>query len=184
MPREDYTKLDNSLQAPASNPSPSATESVHYRHVLGHFATGVTIITALSQNQPIGFTANSFCSVSLSPPLISFCVDNFLSTWTLIEAAGKFCVNILSEEQKELAQRFGRKGTDRFSEIDFRCTVSGSPILAGILAWLDCHIVTTLPTGDHRIVLGQVDDLTVVSEGKPLIFYRSTFGSFRARNTW
>ena len=87
-----------------------------FRAVLGHFATGVTIITALDDGEPVGMAANSFTSLSLDPPLILFCVAHSSSTWPRIERAGTFAVNILGEDHEELSQLFARRGVDRFAE--------------------------------------------------------------------
>src|SRR5215471_14502627 len=100
------------------------SEATHYRHVLGYFATGVTVITSRYRGKPVGFTANSFCSVSLEPRLVSFCVGNSSSAWPLIKAAGNFCVNILSEDQKDICAVFTKKGVDRFSKTSYTLSTS------------------------------------------------------------
>lgn len=156
-------------------------QAAHYRHVLGYFATGVTVITSSYRGQPVGFTANSFCSVSLEPGLVSFCVSNSSSAWPLIKAAGNFCVNILSEDQKDLCAVFASKGVDRFSKLHYSLSPSGAPIIDGVLAWVDCSIVAALPAGDHFIVLGQVHALDQASAGNPLVFCKGKFGTFEAQ---
>ena len=173
----DYTMSDTSQQILGKGllPSPDTT---HYRHVLSHFATGVTVITSRHCGKPVGFTANSFCSVSLVPSLVSFCVSNSSSAWPLINAAGNFCVNILSEDQQDICTTFARKGVDRFSQTNYSLSASGMPIIDGVLAWIDCRIVTVLPAGDHMVVLGQVYNLEYVAKRNPLIFCQRKFGTF------
>lgn len=173
----DYIKLDVSRQAKSD--IRSYPEATHYRHVLSHFATGVTVITSSYRGQPVGFTVNSFCSVSLEPMLISFCASNSSGTWPLIKAAGSFCVNILSENQREVCATFTRKGAaDRFLQTSYRLSASGLPVINGILAWIECSIETVLPAGDHVIVLGQVHNLERVTDGNPLVWSKGKFGTF------
>lgn len=176
---QDCTMLAKSWHIQEIISSCLTIEAAHYRRVLGHFATGVTVITASYRGKPIGFTANSFCSVSLEPALVSFCADNSSSTWSIIEAAGAFCVNILSEEQKDICSLFAKKGADRFLTTNYHLSASGAPIISGILAWIDCSIVAALPAGDHVIVLGQVRDMEIVSKGNPLVFCKGKFGTFK-----
>jgi 3-hydroxy-9,10-secoandrosta-1,3,5(10)-triene-9,17-dione monooxygenase reductase component len=172
----DYTKLDIPQQI-QSDILPSL-DATHYRQVLSHFATGVTVITSRYHSQPAGFTANSFCSVSLEPMLVSFCVSNSSAVWPLIKAAGTFCVNILSEDQKGICATFARKGVDRFAQTSYRLSSLGTPILDGVLAWIECSIATILPAGDHVIVLGQVHNLEHAATGNPLVWSKGKFGTF------
>jgi 3-hydroxy-9,10-secoandrosta-1,3,5(10)-triene-9,17-dione monooxygenase reductase component len=149
-----------------------------YRTVLGHFATGVTIITAMSDAQPVGVSANSFTSVSLSPPLVLFCASKDSTTWPKIEAAGKFTVNILNEHQEDVCRVFATRGADRFSRIGWRPSANGSPILHDALAYIDCTIEHQYEAGDHLIVVGLVQELGVLGAEGPLIFYRGGYGHF------
>ena len=149
-----------------------------YRTVLGHFATGVTIITAMDGGEPIGVSANSFSSVSLDPPLVLFCASKDSSTWPRIEAAWKFTVNILNEHQEDVCRVFATKGADRFSRIGWRPSAGGSPILHDSLAYIDCTIRDQHDAGDHLIVVGLVQELGVLGDEGPLIFYRGGYGHF------
>jgi 3-hydroxy-9,10-secoandrosta-1,3,5(10)-triene-9,17-dione monooxygenase reductase component len=153
-------------------------DEASYRTVLGHFATGVTIITALSDGQPIGVSANSFTSVSLTPPLVLFCASKDSTTWPKIEAAGTFTVNILNEHQEDVCRVFATRGADRFSRIGWRPSANGSPILHDALAYLDCTIQDQYEGGDHLIVVGLVHELGVLNDEGPLIFYRGGYGHF------
>jgi flavin reductase (DIM6/NTAB) family NADH-FMN oxidoreductase RutF len=146
-----------------------------FRSVLGHFATGVTIITAMDRDEPVGMAANSFTSLSLDPPLILFCVAHTSSTWPRIEAAGTFAVNILGEEGEALCQLFATKGADRFASTPWRVGVSGAPVLEEAIAYLDCRFEAEYPGGDHKIIVGRVLDLDMREGARPLLFYRGGY---------
>ncbi len=147
-----------------------------FRQVLGQFATGVTIITAMDDDEPVGVAANSFTSVSIDPPLVLFCVGRTSSTWPRIEKARKFAVNILGDHQEALSGLFATKGADRFGQTEWRVGVGGSPVLHDTLAYLDCEFWAEYDGGDHIIVVGRVLDLGVQREGTPLLFFRGKYG--------
>lgn len=155
-------------------------DGAQMRRVLGHFATGVTVITAQPGPTPVGIVANSFTSVSLDPPLVLFCAAENSETWPEIRDAGRFCVNVLSHEQEELAKRFAAKGTDRYEGVQYAPSGSGNPRLAGAIAHIDCRIADEHQAGDHVIVVGRVLEMEVQESeaaelGSPLIFYRGGF---------
>jgi 3-hydroxy-9,10-secoandrosta-1,3,5(10)-triene-9,17-dione monooxygenase reductase component len=157
----------------------TTVDGAHYRQVLGHFATGVTVITAVNEGEPVGLAANSFSSVSLDPPLVLFSAAHSSSTWPHIDRAGAFCVNILGSDQEDVCRLFATKGADRFAQIGWRpAEVSGAPLLDGALAWLDCTIDARHEAGDHVIVVGLVHGLGVADRGSPLLFYRGGYGRF------
>jgi flavin reductase (DIM6/NTAB) family NADH-FMN oxidoreductase RutF len=147
-----------------------------FRRVLGQFATGVTIITAIDGGEPVGVAANAFTSVSLDLPLVLFCVARTSSTWPRIERARKFAVNILGEHQEELSQLFATKGADRFASCDWHEGVGGSPVLHETIAYLDCEFWAEYDGGDHIIVAGRVLDLGVDYDTGPLLFFRGQYG--------
>ena len=147
-----------------------------FRHVLGHFPTGVVAITALDDERPIGMTIGSFTSVSLEPPLVAFLPDKSSTTFPQIAAFGKFAVNVLSAEQESLCRRFATSGSDKFAGVRWSLSSSGCPRLADALAWVDCEIVDVLDAGDHSIVLGRVIDLAVGEDASPLLFFRGGYG--------
>ena len=153
-------------------------DSAHYRQVLGHFATGVTVVTAMHDGAPAGLSVNSFTSVSLEPPLVAFCVTRTSATWPKIRDAGWFCVNILSENQEGVSRVFATRGVDKFRGMGWHPSVSGAPVLAGVLAWIDCTVEAEYEAGDHVLVLGRVRALDVAAEGRPLVFYRGGYGRF------
>lgn len=144
-----------------------------FRQVMGHFATGVTIVTAQWDGQCHGMTANSFTSVSLDPTLVLVCVNREARTHQFVADAGAFAVNILSEDQQRIAELFSRRwdGTDRFAELDHRHGPTGSPIISGCLAHLDCRLVAAHPAGDHTIYVGEVVEAGLGEERRPLLYY-------------
>lgn len=157
----------------------SAIDPAHFRSVLGHFLTGVTIITAMDPDTaaPVGLAASSFTSVSLDPPLVLFCAGTSSSTWPRIKAAASYCVNILGEDQEPLSRQFSGKG-DKFAGVGWRAGRSGSPIIESALAWIDCVVHDEITAGDHVIVLGRVLDLDAKDRGEPLAYYRGGYGSY------
>ncbi|MHC0433651.1 flavin reductase family protein [Streptomyces sp. O3] len=156
-----------------------------FRRVLGHFATGVTVITASGgPTGPAGFAGfacQSFSSLSLDPPLVAFMVARTSTTWPRIARAGAFCVNILGTEQEELCRAFAVSGAgaDKFAGVRYDAApVSGSPRLAGADAWVDCTIHAVHTGGDHLIVVGRVHALGTAPDGdanSPLLFHRGQF---------
>ncbi|HEX2118052.1 MAG TPA: flavin reductase family protein [Acidimicrobiales bacterium] len=145
---------------------------------MGHFATGVTVVTCLAGDTPMGLAVNSFTSVSLRPPLVAFCVARTSATWPNLRAVGAFCVNILAEDQEALSRAFATHGLDRFHGVGWRAAPSGAPVLSGVLAWIDCTIEAEHEAGDHLIVVGRVRELALAHEGRPLVFYRGGYGRF------
>ena len=146
-----------------------------FRTVLGHFATGVTVVTGGGEEGPSGVAANSFTSVSLDPPLVLVCMAHSSRTWPLIRETGAFAVNFLGDDQEEVGRRFGARGTERFSGMAWDAGTTGSPVLQESLAFVDCRIEAEYEAGDHVIVVGRVVDLGVVREGRPLIFWRGGY---------
>jgi 3-hydroxy-9,10-secoandrosta-1,3,5(10)-triene-9,17-dione monooxygenase reductase component len=153
-------------------------DTARFRQVLGHFATGVTIVTTADDGVPAGLSVNSFTSVSLEPPLVAFCVARTSSTWPRIRAVGAFCVNILSDDQEDLCRVFATRSPEKFRGVGWRPAESGAPIIAGSLAWLDCAVESEHEAGDHIIVVGRARELGVAREGRPLVFYRGGYGRF------
>ena len=155
----------------------SAIDQARFREVLGHFATGVTIVTAMEEEGPVGFTCQSFTSLSLDPALIAGAPAKSSTSWPKIAAAGAFCVNILSSTQEALCRSFAVTGTDKFAGVGWSTAVTGAPVLDGALAFIDCHLEHIYDAGDHELVIGRVLDMGV-GEGAPLLYYRSGFGGF------
>ena len=157
----------------------SAADGARFRQVLGHFPTGVTVVTASTEDGPVGLCVGSFTSVSLHPPLVAFCAGDSSTSYPRIEAAGHFCVNILAEEQEEIARVFADTGDDKFAGIGWRpSVVTRAPVINDVLAWIDCQIEAIHEAGDHWIVVGRVLDLEIGHEGGPLVFFRGGFGRY------
>ena len=153
-------------------------DAAKFRTVLGHFATGVTVVAAAPEGVPVGMAVGSFSSVSLDPPLVAFFAGKGSSSWPKIAAAGSFCVNILTEEQEDLCRRFASKEEDKFAGLGWTTTSSGSPLIGEVLAWIDCDIDSVTEAGDHWCVMGRVRDLGVGASGGPLVFFRGGYGRF------
>jgi flavin reductase (DIM6/NTAB) family NADH-FMN oxidoreductase RutF len=152
-----------------------------FRQVLGHFPTGVTVVAAKSDDEPpVGLAVGSFFSISLDPPLVGFCPGKSSSSWPKIEATGHFCVNILAEDQEDVARVFAGKGEDKFQSVGWKPAGTGSPVIRDVLAWIDCAIEDVHDAGDHYIVTGRVHELKVEREGHPLVFFRGGYGSFES----
>lgn len=152
-------------------------DSAQYRHVLGHYPSGVVVVTAMGAEGPIGMTLQSFHALSISPPLIALFPAKSSSTWKQIAASGNFCVNILSAAQSEIALRFARPAENRFEGLSFDLDGAGAPRLAGAQAHLSCKMHAVYEGGDHEVVVGALSALVAHEGIEPLLFYR---GRFRA----
>lgn len=151
-------------------------DEVHFRHVVSHFATGVTIVTSRGPDgRPCGLTANSFASVSLDPLLVLVCVDRAAASHACIIDGGAFAVSVLGLGDEPLARRFSSGDrAARFDDLDLRVETTGSPVLAEALAWLDCRVTGVHGAGDHSIVVGEVVACGARG-GEPLVFYRGAY---------
>ncbi|RDL09421.1 flavin reductase (DIM6/NTAB) family NADH-FMN oxidoreductase RutF [Streptomyces sp. HB202] len=148
-----------------------------FRRVLGNFASGVTVVTARDADGPTGFACQSFASLSLDPPLVTFMVARTSTTWPRIARAGVFCVNILGAEQGALCRGFAVSGADKFAGVAYgEAPATGSPLLDSVPAWIDCRVHAVHTGGDHLIVVGRVEALGAEEEGEPLLFHRGAFG--------
>ncbi len=158
-----------------------------FRTVLGHFPTGVTIVSGMHGDEPVGFTIGSFTSVSLDPPLVGFLPMKDSDTWAAMSAGGSFCVNVLSRQQADLCWKFAKSDNeaDRFTDVDWHAGTTGSPIIDRAVAWIDCTVEEIYEMGDHLFVLGRVVALEADAdhdgEGPfPLLFFKGTLGGFAA----
>ena len=145
-----------------------------FKEVMGSFPTGVAVVTAIHDGAPVGFTCQSFVSLSLDPPLVSLSPAKTSTTWPRIRASGDFCVNILEETQAVLCAAFARSGGDKFTGVDWQPGMSGAPLLAGAAAWIECHLETAHDAGDHEVAIGRVLSLAR-GFGRPLAFCESQF---------
>lgn len=151
-----------------------------FRRVLGHYPTGVTVVTATGRAGAEGLTIGSFTSVSLDPPLVSFCAGHDSDSWARMRDVGSFCVNVLSDDQDEVSSVFASKVDDKFKSVRTRVEATGAPVIEGCLAWIDCHLEAVHTAGDHDIVVGRVVGLGTTDAGEadaretesgPLVFY-------------
>jgi 4-nitrophenol 2-monooxygenase / 4-nitrocatechol 4-monooxygenase, reductase component len=146
-----------------------------FRAVLGRFSSGVTVVTLIDkEGLDCGMTVSAFCSVSLTPPLVLICVDHAASIHESMSTAENFTVNILSEGQEALARRFADPESDRFDGIGFTRGSNGSALLGDVLGYLQCSVVSRHTSGDHDVIIGQVDEASA-SEGRPLLYYRGGY---------
>jgi 4-hydroxyphenylacetate 3-hydroxylase, reductase component len=136
--------------------SRTAVAERHFRDALAQFATGVTIITARSPQGFVGFTANSFNSVSLQPPLVIWSLSRRSRSLAVFQGAGQYAVNVLAHNQIELARRFSRPHADRFTGVAFRLGASHAPLIDGCAAWLECRHHAVHGAGDHLLSIGEV----------------------------
>ena len=146
------------------------------REVLGHFASGVTVVTAVTDDGPIGFTCQSFSSLSLDPPLVVFAPARTSVTWPRLREIGRFCVNVLAEGQDDVSQNFARSGGDKFDGVPWSPSAHGSPVLDGVVAWIDGALWAEYDGGDHTLVAARVLDLGAEPGRRPLLFHRGTYG--------
>ncbi|MFZ0887318.1 MAG: flavin reductase family protein [Candidatus Binataceae bacterium] len=147
------------------------------RRVMGHFATGVTIVTTRASNGKVhGLTANALTSVSLVPPLLLLCVDKKAESYPCFAESRLFTVNVLSDSQEELSRRFAVSGGEKFERVACRLGANGVPVLDGALAHLECRVVDAHDAGDHTIYIGEIESAET-REGKPLLFYRGGYRS-------
>jgi flavin reductase (DIM6/NTAB) family NADH-FMN oxidoreductase RutF len=161
--------------------SPDADHDIasdEFRHAVGHFATGVTVVTSVDPDgQPVGTTANAVSSLSLDPPLILVCFDRASATLDAIHQHGAFVVNVLSAPQQELSANFARRGLAAvWDGVEHRPGPTGSPRLEGSLAALECTVEHSLPGGDHEIIVGRVRYAETSGDGgSPLLFWRGSY---------
>ena len=147
-----------------------------FRRVLGHFATGVTILTTTdAEGRPTGLTVSAFCSVSLDPPQILVCVDHKSQSYPALRDGGRFAVNILGAEHESISRRFATTRLDKFEEVPFRMGALGVPLIEGALAQLECRTVSRHVEGDHTILVGRVEEARS-DAGEPLLYYRGKYG--------
>lgn len=158
---------------------PTTLDHATFRHALGHFATGVTVITTQGTGHPYGMTANAFASVSLDPPLVLICVVNDTEGSRSIQENAVFAVNVLSEEQEDLSRYFASRERPRgwatFEGIAHGQDATGSPVLEGIAAYFDCRLASIFAAGDHVIFIGEVASLGIDPLRRPLLFHHGAY---------
>jgi 3-hydroxy-9,10-secoandrosta-1,3,5(10)-triene-9,17-dione monooxygenase reductase component len=155
----------------AATAAAEAIDPRTFRDALGRFATGVAFVTAAPGGEPAGLIVNSLVSVSLDPPLVSFCPARSSLTWSRMRRARRFGVSVLGAQHEEFAIRAAPAGSDRFGGVEWEPGPLGAPLLADALASLECEIVAEHAAGDHWIVLGRVEHVHVAPVADPLVFF-------------
>ncbi len=157
--------------------SPSAVDPRALRQAFGCFMSGVTVVTTLdSADQPLGFTANSFSSVSMDPPLLLVSIANSSANLTSFAKGTGFAVSILSEDQKDISAKFARPSDDRFAGVYWRCGPVGNPLIAGVSAWFDCTLEQAIAAGDHTILIGRIGGFEATAN-PGLGYYRGAYAT-------
>jgi 3-hydroxy-9,10-secoandrosta-1,3,5(10)-triene-9,17-dione monooxygenase reductase component len=155
-----------------------AVDSMQFRSALGHFGSGVTVVTMAHEAQKSGLTVSAFCSVSLTPPYVLVCIDKRSSTLELIRKSQAFAVNILTQDQVSISNHFASKSEDKMSGIPHHLGILGTPLLDGTQAYLECKVTQEIDAGDHFIYLGEVEDAGVDEGKSPLLYFHGKYGSF------
>ena len=195
--------MEHSRPSPHESAAPAA-ERERYRSVMGRFATGVTIVTGLAPDGPVGMTANAVCSLSLEPLLVLVCFDNAARTLPVVRAAGRFAVNVLRADQHELSGVFASKmgELEKFADVSHRLE-DGVPVIDGVLAWLACDLRDLYPGGDHTIGVGAVtsmhhgraaatdhdhdratDPATAATDSDPLVWFGGSYTTVARDVKW
>ncbi|WP_342659843.1 Flavin-dependent monooxygenase, reductase subunit HsaB [Rhodococcus ruber] len=165
--------LETTTLAPSTADAPSPEDM---RRVMGQFATGVTVVTGLDDEGPVGFACQSFASVSLEPPLILFCADHRGRAWPRIRATGRFSVNVLREDQSDLCARFGSSRGRKYEDLAWEVSRWGTPALPDVLMRVHAEVHDVHVAGDHDVIIGRVLELDTVCEERPMVFFRGRFG--------
>ncbi|MFJ8603176.1 flavin reductase family protein [Streptomyces shenzhenensis] len=167
-----------SLTAKPAAVPPAGITPEAMRATMGSFCSGVVVVTALGGRrgaEPVGFTCQSFMSLSLAPPLVSISPARSSTTWPRIREVGRFAINVLADDHAELSGQFARSGTDKFAGVGWQRSPNGSPVLDGVIAWAECSLWREYDGGDHTIVIGEVTALDHDAERSPLLYYRGSY---------
>jgi len=160
----------------------SLFDDSRFRDVLGHYPSGVVVVTACDPDgEPVGMTIGSFSSVSLEPPLIAYLPERSSPPFERIRTAETFCVNILAGDQEDLCRRFASAPSD-FAGVAWTRSPGGAPVLDGTVGWIECRLHDVRDAGDHHLVLGRVTDLAVSRPVQPLLYFQGGYGRFTPRS--
>ncbi len=155
-----------------------AVDPMTFRKVMGHFATGVTVVATCEGNRRAGITVNAFCSVSLDPPLVLICVEHGNYAHDLVLQSGIFSVNILSSEQANISRCFASRSAYKFEQfcgVSTHLVATGAPVFDECVAFVDCRVDAVYPGGDHSIIVGRVE-AAGSADAAPLLYYRARYG--------
>jgi flavin reductase (DIM6/NTAB) family NADH-FMN oxidoreductase RutF len=148
-------------------------DSQRMRDALGCFATGIAVITALDRGEPVGFTCQSFASLSLEPPYVSFAAGRDSTSWPRIRRNGQLCANVLAADQTDVCSAFAVSGGAKFACLGLSPAANGAPRLDGVLASVEADVVHEFPGGDHTVVIGHVTGVSSRDDVEPLLYFRS-----------
>lgn len=166
-------------EAPSSHTRDAISPEV-MRAAMGAFCSGVVVVTARGEgtnDEPLGFTCQSFVSLSLDPPLVMISPSRTSSTWPRIKEVGRFAINVLAHDHADLSGKFARSGSDKYAGVSWRTSPQGSPILDGVAAWVECELWREYDGGDHTIAIGRVTGVGHDIERNPLLYYRGSYPS-------
>jgi 3-hydroxy-9,10-secoandrosta-1,3,5(10)-triene-9,17-dione monooxygenase reductase component len=152
-------------------------ETTALRSVLGHFCTGVAVITAHNADRPLGFTCQSVVSVSLDPPYVSFCPAKTSTSWPELRESRTLCINILADYQADICATFAKRGGDKFADVDWSHAGNGAPAIDGALARIEATLEFEHDAGDHTIALARITNVVAAADRGPLLFYRGGFSA-------
>lgn len=159
-----------------SGPALSDPDADSFRHVLGHYPTGVAVITAKTATGPVGLSMNSFTSLSLQPPLVLFCPAQSSSTWPQLREAGSIAINVLSAGQEAVSRQFAGPAAQRFADVAWSAGQNAAPLLDDALGWIECTVQAEYPAGDHTVVVAEIGRMGVHAHlGDPLVFFRGAY---------
>jgi len=151
-------------------------DPANFRATMSHYPTGVCVITTTTgEGQALGMTVGTFTSVSLDPPLVGFFPDKKSTSWPRIAQTGRFCVNLLADNQEEVGRTFATRGSDRFADVVHRFSERGLPLVDGAVAYIECSIHSIAEAGDHFLVLGEVNAMTIGRPASPLVFHKGNY---------
>lgn len=171
------------MRVAANGTGTPVIDPAHLRRVLGHYPTGVVVVTALdAAGTAVGMTVGTFTSVSLNPPLVAFLPNKDSSSWRTLRASGdRFCVNVLSADQEDVCRAVAMRKTDKFHDIGWHPSPEGNPVISGAVVWMDCVTEQIHDAGDHYIVVARVLHLQEGDGDTPLVFHRGAYGTFAPR---
>lgn len=173
--RRRQTPAAHAAAGQARSTAPQGDRS--FRDLMGRYPTGVVLVTATTDDGPVGMAVNSFTSVSLTPPLVSFCAALSSETWGRLRTVAGFAVNILGRSHEEVCRLFARHGAERFASHDWTTTPDGHPLLADAIGWIDTRVEAIHTAGDHDLVIAEATGWSTLRDTSPLVFYGGRFRS-------
>lgn len=175
--------MGNSTKIRHTAPAGGGIDPRAFREALGGFASGVVVVSGMSDGEPMGLTCQAFTSLSIDPPLVAFCPALSSVTWRRIRTAGAFCANVLADGQREVSDLFGQRRDDKFQRISWRPGLTGMPLIEGAAVHIECEIEDVHPGGDHEVVVGRVVALAGDAARGPLLYHRGRYATLAVPRT-